>query len=683
MIRKFLLVLLFFSLLFPNGASGQDARRSDGQDVEWDGERYFPEEEGITITGTRQTTQQMAVIEKDEIERRNAPDLASLLQETLNINITRYGAYGNTALLNLRGLDSKRLAFLIDGVPANSSVDGRFDIEQIDLNAIERIEVIYGGSDTKYNVSGAMGGVINLITVKKQKPGLRLGASVSNTSVLPGEYRGRNGKTQGPDWKDLADAQNIGVSAAYGGKDLSITASVFANRAENHFLFTDRYKYTRRKDNNEVWDAGGAVSVIKELPDLSKVIVSSNFYYGDKNIPSSGFSSNVGEQQDTFSRNNVMLDMPRAFRDDLAMEASLGWHFARMDYTAPSGRSTAGAFSRHDQQNITAINRWSWYTGRQLTLKSGFDYRFIWLDSTDIGRRNRHDGGIYLTAEYTPARQFMIIPSVKTVFTSEGGVPATAVPKLGFLWNVTDSLALKNNYFRSFKFPDFEELYWGEGGGTAGNPGLHPEDGWGGDIGLSWRFKDRLTFDSTFFTHWLKDSIHWYPGTGGVWRPENVGEALFFGLDSRLMVAIPVSWGPVKKIIPSLSYQYLLSYLLSFGYDFASDKRIPYSPVHTIGGSLEVPWETGSVIISGHYEALRYSDRANLSILDPHFLLNATVNQKIGKNVAAFAVLRNILNQSYESFSDYPMPGITLTVGVRTQFEVFKNRGDNKNEPKE
>jgi vitamin B12 transporter len=371
-----------------------------------------------------------------------------------------------------------------------------------------------------------------------------------------------------------------------------------------------------------------------------------------------------------------MLDMPRVFHDDLATEASLGWHFIRRDYITP-----ADAFSRHDQQNITVINRWNWYSSTQLALKSGFDYRFKNLDSTDIGKQNRHDGGIYLTAEYKPVQHFMIIPSVKAVFTSEGDTLFTAVPKLGWVLNVADSLAFKNNYFRSFKFPDFEELYWSEGAGGAavgsgaaygsvGNPDLHPEDGWGGDIGLSLSFKELFSFESMFFTHWLKDSIHWYQGTGGIWRPENVGEAVFFGLDSRLTFNIPVSLGRIKKIIPSVSYQYLLSYLLSFGYCLASDKRIPYNPAHTIGASLEVPWDSGAILINWHYESLRYEDRANLMRLKPHFLLNAAINQKVGKNLRAFVVARNILSESYQSFADYPMPGITLTLGLRANLEI-------------
>jgi vitamin B12 transporter len=145
---------------------------------------------------------------------------------------------------------------------------------------------------------------------------------------------------------------------------------------------------------------------------------------------------------------------------------------------------------------------------------------------------------------------------------------------------------------------------------------------------------------------------------------------MFFGLENKLALEIPVKRGPVKKITTSVSYQYLLSYLLSFGYDFGSDKRIPYSPEHTIGSSLEVSWKSGFVMVSGHYESMRYDDRANLTELKPHFLMNATVNQKIKNDVTVFGTVRNILNESYESFYRYPMPGITLTLGIRINIEV-------------
>jgi vitamin B12 transporter len=653
---------LLLILIFPISAAAQDLPDNY--------EYFFTDNKGLTVVGTKQTSQQIAVIEKDQIKNSGASDLTNLLQETLGLNIVRHGAYGNQTLINLRGFDSKRVAFLINGIQVNPSSDGRFDISQIDLNSIERIEVIYGGSDSKFNVSGAFGGVVNIITAKKQDQGLRFSASISNTSFMPGEYRNRSGVTSCPHWEDLLDTQNYSLSAAYGsgttnGGEFSLTANISANRAENHFLFTDRYNHTRRKDNNEVWDTGANVSLIWELPNLTKLITSSNFNFSDRNFPSTGFSSRVGNQQDFSTRQNFIIDMPHVLHDKFSTDFSLSWQFHNLEYTSPSNE-----ISLHNQHSLSAVNRWNWFVSDWLTLDSGIDYRYISLDSTEMGIHNRHDGGFYFTARLLPLQQLLIIPSAKIVYTScVMSFNIAIIPKLGLLWNVTDNFDIKNNYFRNFKFPDFEELYW-NGGGGIGNPNLRPEDGWGADLGMSWRVTNTLQLESVFFTQWIQDSIHWFAGSSGIWRPENVGEAVFFGSDSKVIFNIPVSIGFIKEITTFISYQYLISYLLSYGYTFDSNKRIPYNPIHTIFGSLGFSWDNGSFSISGRYEGLRFHDTANLTALKPVFLLNAGFNQKINNNLAVFGALRNILNTSYESFYDYPMPGITLTLGVRFNLEV-------------
>jgi vitamin B12 transporter len=298
-----------------------------------------------------------------------------------------------------------------------------------------------------------------------------------------------------------------------------------------------------------------------------------------------------------------------------------------------------------------------------------------------MGIHNRHDGGIYLTTEYRAHERFLIISSIKGAFCDLSAVP---VPKLGFLWNASDDLTFKLNGFRIFKWPDFQDLYW-SGGGASGNPDLRPEDGWGGDLGGTFRFTDWLNLESTVFGQWYNDSIHWYT-IHGTLQPMNVGGSVFFGLDSKLRFSIPLKLRSVPRIGLSLSYQYMLSYLLAYGYTFADDKRIPYMPDHTVGFSIDLPWNTeapgkrGSLLLSGHYETLRYSDNVNISVLKPHFLLNLHINQEINKNFSSFAVFRNLLNSSYESFKDYPMPGLTVTVGLRMNFEgIGAGKKDNGN----
>jgi vitamin B12 transporter len=267
-----------------------------------------------------------------------------------------------------------------------------------------------------------------------------------------------------------------------------------------------------------------------------------------------------------------------------------------------------------------------------------------------------------------------LIPSIKLATDSRSLVP---VPKLGLLWEPLPGLSIRNNYFRAFKFPDFEDLYW-QSAGYYGNPDLRSEDGFGGDLGLGLtrRFAGTgirsVSFDATLFGQYIQDSIHW-SGMNGTWRPENIdGGAAMFGLDTKASVVVPLGWGPVKELEAEASYQLLLSYLLCYGYTWDDAMRVPYQPMHTIGASLRFKWgsdlrDSGSVALSGHYEGLRFADTANRNRLAPYFLLNLTVNQQFGPHWAVYMAANNILNWSYESMKDYPMPGASITIGARVK----------------
>jgi vitamin B12 transporter len=654
----FLLSGPFFLFSQETAPSGADEGYPVTEDGAFDDEAAFEdallmEGEGITVVETPETTQQMQVLTREDIEKRHAPDLAALLEEALGMGVTRYGPYGNQAEVNMRGFDTERIAVLINGVPANSPRSGEFDMTTVDLNSVERIEVIYGGSDTKYNVTGALGGVINIITLKKQQPGLRFGGSFSNLSVLPGRYNQNGGDVEGPQWQDLADTQMLSLFTGYGTGRSSWTANVFANRAANHFLYEDYYGYARRKDHNGVLDTGASLSYIRDLPQDATLLASGDLYYGDKNFPVSGTARGYVNQRDFSSRQNLLFDIPRAGRDDLSAELSLSHTWSRLEY---------GKDSLYRDNYLTAINRWGWYLTPEFTLNAGGDYRYIHVDSRAGGTHDGHNGGLYLTGEYTRRKRLIFIASVKGV--TNGGSTA-AVPKLGWMWKPAGSFTLKNNYFRSFKFPDFDDLYWEQADGRyKGNEKLQPEDGLGADLTAEYLPVKGLRLDSTFYGQWTTDSIHWVKYSE-FWTPENVGTAVFAGWDTRGRYELPLTGGPVEKVTFSLSYQYQISWLLNDGLGFSDGLRIPYMPSHAAGAAVDVQWKGGSALVSGKYESLRYADTENRLKLDPHVLVSITVNQDVGKHVTVFGVVRNALNAKYVSFAEYPMPGINVTVGAR------------------
>jgi vitamin B12 transporter len=622
-----------------------------------DDELLFMEDaEGLSVTASPETTQQKKTITRDEIDKLHAQDVAGLLEAALNMPVVRFGGYGNDVSVSVRGFDSERVAILVDGVPVNSRQSGDFNLSWLDLNAIDHIDVVYGGSDSKYNVTGALGGVINIVTRKDQAAGLRFSLAGSNTSALPGAYRERDDSTAKPHMEDLFDGQNLSLSAGYGAERYSLTGSAFVNRAANHFLYEDYYGIKRRKDGNEVWDSGGALSFTHGLPQWATFIATGSLYYGDKNIPTSGSSSIVGAQTDFSTRQSLMLNAPRAFRDDLATEASLAHSWSRIGYEQ-GGVSP----SKHDEHSLLAINRWNWYALSNLTLNFGGDYRYTRMDSTDSGLHDGHDGGLSVTAEVQAHETFLIIPSIKLAFnghTGGGGAEFVPVPKLGWVWQASDTFSLKNNYFRSFKFPDFDDLYW-TGGGYSGNADLKSEDGWGLDFTAAFQTAI-FSAEAAFFAQWTNDSIHW-SNAGGAWKPQNISEAAFFGIDSSFRVTLP-------RVVLAFSYQYLASYLLSGPLSFADKRRIPYMPAHTVGASLEIPWTSGSATLSAHYESRRYAETSNIATLDPYFLLNLTATQQFNKTISGFMALRNLLNTSYQSMLDYPMPGVTLTLGVQAKW---------------
>ena len=618
----------------------------------------------ITVTGTSETTRRITVIDKETIEKSGARDLAALLEEEIDMSVVRFGGYGNKTEMNLRGFNTERIAILIDGVPANSPRSGEFDISQIDLNGVERIEVIYGGSDTKYNMSGALGGVINIITIKKQKPGLNFGFTFSNTGYMPGKYNKRHarGAIGDPEFIDLVDMQSLSLFTGFGAEKFSWKASLFGNRAGNHYLYRDDYGFARRKVSNEALDAGGNFRLMFALPKDASILSDTKLYYARRNFPITMNSVGSAVAADLTAAENIIFAAPVIFRDDLAAEASLSYQVSANNY----GAQISG-FDHY----VTAINRWSWYPSQKIIVRSGIDWRFLYVTTdspTELqSLKTGNQGGLSVTGEYKLLNKLLLIGSVKGVTDTK---QAAAVPKLGFSWQICPLFTLKNNYFRSFKFPDFNDLYYRSPDNVfAGNPNLKPEDGWGADLSGELKLEKYFSFVSTTFWQWTSDSIHWVKSKGGRWSPENAGTACFIGADFRPAFIFPLDKRNWISLKIGLNYQFQFSWLMNGDLDFENSFRIPYMPTHIIGGAIDLAWKTGSLMISAHYESTRYADTMNQTALDPHCVVHAAVNQKAGNNWTFFASLRNILNAQYESFAGYYMPGISLVCGIRAKFD--------------
>jgi len=124
----------------------------------------------IVVTAARhqQTLQDVSAsignITEEEISYRNAITIDDALRYESGINLTgsQVSIRGSTGYS--RGLGS-RVLMLVDGIPYMTADTKEANFESLQINQIERIEIVKGAGSALYG-SSAIGGVINIINKK-------------------------------------------------------------------------------------------------------------------------------------------------------------------------------------------------------------------------------------------------------------------------------------------------------------------------------------------------------------------------------------------------------------------------------------------------------------------------------------------------------------------------------------
>jgi outer membrane cobalamin receptor len=130
-----------------------------------------PTLETITVIGTRIPRVEaqigsVTVIDEQTIRERNDNNIFNLLRDVPGVHASLPGGQGSLGSVFIRGSEPNYGAILVDGVQVNNPTNtrgGSFDFSSLDINSIERIEVLRAPQSSIYG-SNALSGVINLIT---------------------------------------------------------------------------------------------------------------------------------------------------------------------------------------------------------------------------------------------------------------------------------------------------------------------------------------------------------------------------------------------------------------------------------------------------------------------------------------------------------------------------------------
>lgn len=173
----------------------------------------------IVVTGTRLPltsaglAQNVTIISHAEIQASQPSGIEDVLSRVTGIYVDQAGPAGGFMSMYLRGAENSHLLILLDGVRLNDPTTTRgstYDLSSIDVNQIERIEVLRGPQDALFG-RNSTGGVIHYVT---KRPSEEFDAYVD---VMYGDFDQR--KAEGAIGGALMDGVMGRLSVGYNEND--------------------------------------------------------------------------------------------------------------------------------------------------------------------------------------------------------------------------------------------------------------------------------------------------------------------------------------------------------------------------------------------------------------------------------------------------------------------------------
>jgi vitamin B12 transporter len=467
----------------------------------------------VVVTATKFPVKQsltgkvLTIITKEQLEKSGGKQLTEVLNTQAGLFVAgSQNTLGTPQTVYLQGASGGKTLILIDGIPAYdpSGTTTSFDLNLINMDEVERVEILKGSQSTLYG-SDAVAGVINIIMRKGgNKP---FGASAHLSGGSFGTFKGSagfNGKIQNTSYNVMyTHLRSDGISSAYdsthkgnfdndGFRENMVMVNI-GQKINDAFNLRGNFQYNQY--NNDL-DAGGYKD------DKKYTSASRNTQAG------LGADYTIGETAIHFNYNYNTVT--RTYLDDSATLITQGGSFSQSKFTGTS----------HFLELYSNVN-----LSRHLDLLEGVDYRNQRIDET----------GLYIYQDYMPpygpvtsrnrlspdsakVRQFAAYASaiIKNLagFNLEVGGRYNSFNRYGnvFTYSINPSYVINQkvklfaNLSSGFSAPTLYQLY-----SEYRNPGgdLKPERTTSLETGVQYNFAP-LNIRALYFHRNTKDNITFY-----------------------------------------------------------------------------------------------------------------------------------------------------------------------------
>ena len=580
----------------------------------------------------------VTVIGRRELETNSGQRLSSILQGLPGVSVRDLGGLHGIKTISLRGTSSVHTLFLLGGLRLNSPQNGLVDLGLLTGDAFETIEIVRGAQSALYGAD-AIGGVVQL-TARRASDSLRL--------ALAGEV-GSFG---------LFSSR---ASASWGLGKLSVAAGLGYEQSDGDYEFVGSVQgreATLERQGASSRYGTGFLHLAFPVSGGTHASFFTNLSAADRGSPGpyTGAPARSARLNDRIVQSTAQVVTSLASLGTLS--ASAGYLGSVQRYRDET--SGEGLDERYDNSSVMASAQWdvplsSWMLG--VASAEIAQDRTQASQLADGALRSRW--ALTLGSELVVSDALQLFPRVSLYpalrYDEFSDLGVRWSPRLGLnVWLTQDgAFRLRGSAGTSFRAPNFNELYWVDGG----NADLKAESAVSLDAGIAVAFEASGShqIDLGIFRTTMKDRI-----TG--WPPVNLARSNLSGIE------LGWRWGLFSERLYTT---------LSASYTRAANETEPYA-----GSQLPfVPLLDGRASLGGRLGALRLE--ASLFAMSRRY---TTLDNSDALSADAFAVLslwaeypmrlsmtritlrlslENLLNADYEIVPSYPMPLRSGRFGVR------------------
>jgi vitamin B12 transporter len=581
------------------------------------------------------------VVTQEEIQQLSASSIQDVLEKLINIDIRQRGGQGVQADMTFRGGTFDQTLVLLNGVNITDPQTGHHNLNiPIDLNSIQRIEVLQGPGARVYGPS-AFSGAINIITRPQPENSIKISSNIGEHGLYGGNIQG-----------------------TIKSKSTNSLISVSHNQSDGYIQNTD-FKISNIFIHTLLTSRIGGFSLYGGYKD--KGFGANSFYtplYPNQYEKTRTLISSL-EYENTWGKNKIILNgyLRRHWdRFELFRSSPPGW------YKTHNYHLSSVYGSKAIYQHLTSIGR----------TQIGVELRNEGIISNKLGdtlskpvKVGGEDSIYYIKG----SNRFIYNLFADQVFyfkrmSISGGFNYSYCSKFLGNWSygldvsylLVDKIRFYASANRSFRNPTFTDLYY-EGPSNYGNPLLKPESaityegGFKSDYTLLSGYVGYFHRDGSNIIDWIKAPLEtkYHTTNYTTLNTNGVEFSITSNLKSTNPVVKSISVGFTRlwanKEVTNVESYYALDYL-------KNDLRIGIN--HLLIRKLSALWN-----ISWQQRENKYL--ATSAQFKSFWLADVRLNW-IDSKYSVYADVANIFDKNYTDISRVPQPGRWISIGFTYKF---------------